>query len=755
MEEIVKNINLNATLASSPIHAGYSDIVSRESTQNKETGNVNTRKYIPKSSGPTNFSITKNYWLKPKIHWTETPAGLAAIEVAARLTLGGIFYSWMTNSKAMAAMAEYDPSTYDPNNASYLEKISFFIDKTLGAGLKNIHYMIYRDEDRASKFVRFRENRLKPKPGPVGRSLGAEMTVVTADFAAMSAGSAVMRNTLLGIFNPTERRAWLKDGKLSITHIGKRLAHKIWTICTYNAGEDMAVALPYVFSLRYIRNFLDKHMFPGFRWASDSVDNGGSVVLNKYGSVMGDYQAAGALDLQARFTIYNVYTQYYRDAYNAIGEKLKKWRQNGFKLTTPEILKQPSQIPAKLYEHTVGSVRYLVISMVTSLLQMTPSVPFFWIIRVPASKDRGLAVHPDYGVMVNKDGVPIRARQAYLDDGSKHPDYLPDPKHKREFFWSNKFDENGNREKITYQSPNADGEIITFNTTNPFADRENRKFDPFGFSKKGRRLYHNGVTRITDYIGRTVHNIADNDIWYKMSGKFWKLVDPNEHHDHHKLARDAALAAMPYASYFAAKVYFRERYVNDQMRLAVARALDGVLALDYKEFREGINEITKTMQGLPLSNPERQALLIERNRFNPHDKSPIPSDWSKELHRKYLDKIAQGKEVTVYDLAHILSHRRSNYYKEKGRKFGELYMDNHLTDDEIDEFVNEVSYDNIAAQDLLHTIQHNAKIKARNQTKSKPAKDSILNNGKADSWTLQRENELAAAELETANGYAH
>lgn len=715
------------------------------------------RKYTPHAStgpGPASWAVDENFWLKEGgKHWTETPTGLATIEFVSRITLGGIFYSWMNNSQSLAAMRQYDPSTYNRANATYLEHISYLIDKTLGTGIKKLHHGIYGDEEKTQKFLRFRENRLDPKPGPPGRSLGAEMTIVTADFAAMSAGSAIMRNTLLGIFNPNERKAWLdKNGKFNAAHILQRTGRKAWEILSYNAGEDMVVALPYVFSLRFIRNSIDKFISPGFKWGSDAVDNGGSVVVNRHGSVMDDLQAAGALDLQARFTIYNVFTQYYRDFYNSIAERWKNdWKQNGFRISIPDLLKEPEKLPERLYQNTMGSLRYLTISTIRSILQMTPTVPFFWGIRVPASKVTGMAVHPEYGVMVNKQGVPVRASQHYLPDGSKHPDYLYHPDFKNAFYWSNLRDGAGNRVKIQYETVDTSGKRVRVNAPNPFGDRKHGPFDPYGFSKPGRRLRHSGTARATDIVGKTIHSIANMEVWQKMSGGFWKLVNPNGSPERHKqLARDAALAGMPYATYFSAKVFFREQYVNEQMNLAISRALDGLVTLNIPEMREGIAEITKTMQGLPFSDPDRQALLIENHRYNPADKSPIPNDWNKELHQKYLEKVAEGKEITTYDLAHILTQRRSNYYFKRADWLNNQ-LAKGLTREELDSFIEEHTKETPAKADTLKDTEK----RYIDRTPQKSAKEEILKDSKPADWMAKRKQEIALAEMESPSTYAH
>ena len=278
-------------------------------TKSEETLKHN-RKYSPHAGQSIENigDIPNDTWIK-KRHWSDTPSGRAAIEFIARISLGGMMFALMGQSKTAAAMNTYDPSTHAANpNKTILERIAYGIDQTIGKVVHRGFKTYYGgDAAKADATMRFRDTR-NTATGVTGRSLGAEMTVVTADFAAMSAGTAIAREALLTAFNPNERNAWLKDGHFSLSHFGRRLLSKAWEIISYNAGEDAAVALPYVFFLRGCRGFIDKHISPGFRFGSDHVDNGGSIVVDGAGFARGEHQVAGILDLQARFTIYNIFT---------------------------------------------------------------------------------------------------------------------------------------------------------------------------------------------------------------------------------------------------------------------------------------------------------------------------------------------------------------------------------------------------------------------------------------------------------------
>lgn len=609
------------------------------------------RKYSPHAGQSIENigDIPNDAWVK-KRHWSDTPTGRAGIEFIARITLGGMFFALMGQSKTAAALNTYDPSTHTANpNKTILEKIAYGIDQTIGKVMHQGFKTYYGgDAAKADAAIRFRQTR-NTATGQTGRSLGAEMTVVTADFAAMSAGTAIAREALLTAFNPNERSAWLKDGHFSLSHFGKRLLSKAWEIISYNAGEDAAVALPYVFFLRGCRNFIDKRIAPGFRYGSDHVDNGGSIVVDGEGYARGELQVAGALDLQARFTVYNVFTQIYRDWYNDTAKSLKKWRENGFELKAPEWVKDPTSIPERMVDYVKGTSRYLAISSIRSILQMTPSVPFFSIIRAPQSKPQGLAVHPEFGMLLDPNGTPLRRDQ-------------------RAGTAANDFYKVGSNAKISWSNLSESDRIARGlkEPNNPFADLPHSKYDIHGFAGPGRPLFYSGVSNATDKLGTTIHDLSRQPIWQKGQQWFWNLTGNGANGA--ELSRQAALAGMPYASYFAAKVFFREQYVNEQMNIAIGRALDGVLSFNMRETAEGLSEIQRTMMGLPFKDPERQAELIENHRYHPSDKSPIPDNWDAKDHKQYLEAAAKGEKPSSIALTSKIIQKRADDYASKAEK---------------------------------------------------------------------------------------
>lgn len=627
------------------------------------------RGYAPRAvENRATWSVAEfDTWLEKK-HWTDTATGRAAIEFISRITLGGMFFAWMSGSDSMKRMAQYDPSTHQKKvadgSAKWLEKAAYFSDQTVGKILhKGLSAYHGGDTRKADLALRFRNTRPEmPGVNLPGRSLGAELTMVTGDFAAMSVGSGIARELLLNTLNPRERKTWLnEDGKFDPLHVVKRLAGKAWDILTYNAGEDVAVALPYVFFLRGCRNFIDKNLAPGFRYGSDSgIDAGGSLVVGDHGNVKKELQRAGAIDLQARFVTYNVFTQIYRDAYGAVGNALVKWKNNGFKLQVPELLKNPENIPEAVIDRTKGTIRYLAISSIRSILQMMPSVPFFSFFRVPNSKPFGFAVHPDHGVV---EGLIQRA-------GDAEPKWHRLRRGDADLTADMKLRFSNVPESETF--PVAGNKYFT---KNPFFTNDGtEKYHHFHGADQGKGLYHSAMSRFTDKIGRTTDAFASSPLWEKGQRWFWKLTGNGDRSA--ELSRNAMLAGVPYASYFSAKVYFRESYVNDQMNLSIGRMLDGIVKWNRDDFTEGLNEIQRTMLGLPFRQTSRKAELIMNHVAHPFDKSPMPERWTKENHLEYAEKVNKGAQPDPYELMEQLSTQRANFYKERSRVYHEARKKN-------------------------------------------------------------------------------
>lgn len=231
-----------------------------------------------------------------------------------------------------------------------------------------------------------------------GHSLGAEIVQVSASFAAGSLGDAGTRNIIQSL-DPNNGKTYMLNDKGEIAKPGekshfdfdrwaKSTARTTWRVISKNMGEDWAVALPYVYQMRWQRSLLAGERFPNVKLCLDNSLNGGSTLIDKTGAIKGDFQFAGAVDLHARFVGYNWYTLMYRETYDAVGRQLQKWQDSGFSIKP--------HMPGNPLASTVDAVgygaRYVAKSFIKANLYMNPAVIPFWMVRVPQSKWRSPAI---------------------------------------------------------------------------------------------------------------------------------------------------------------------------------------------------------------------------------------------------------------------------------------------------------------------------------------------------------------------------
>lgn len=222
-----------------------------------------------------------------------------------------------------------------------------------------------------------------------GRSLGAEIVGITTDFAAGSTGDAWGRQ-IANMFDPNFKNSWEReDGSTDYRQFARAVGRNAWQIFSKNQGEDWVAALPYVYQMRFQRQAIDK-MYRGFSVTSDHQFNGGSWRMNPQGEIVDSYAKAGALDLQARFTGYNIYTLMYRDFYDMVAQSIRHWRGQG---DAPSFL--PKDEPHDLIDYPAQLARYVAKSAMKATLYMTPAVPFFWVTRTPQTKPHGLGIVMD------------------------------------------------------------------------------------------------------------------------------------------------------------------------------------------------------------------------------------------------------------------------------------------------------------------------------------------------------------------------
>lgn len=319
--------------------------------------------------------------------WGETYSGRTWLRLWGRFIVGTAFYA-AAQLYANKALGDYN-NVNAPKNP--LQHVARFIDNTAGKAIKSV--------SRNEKSVIFHDTRsfgYQNAAGEAikGRSLGHEATSVTFDFAAMSFGDYVTRYAV-GLFDRNSRTKWRdKDGRLNLAGGLKEVGETLFKAVTYAAGEDMFVALPYVYYMRLSRSVINKFS-PGFKYDSDNVTFGGSF-KTKDGKVTGDYNLEGMVDITGRFSVYNVGTKMFRDLYAVIERKLNELLHDNHQAKANK-----DREPLTVSRAITKSVKYTAVTTTKMMFLMIPSAFLFAALRTPQYKKNGLLIDPEKGVAGN------------------------------------------------------------------------------------------------------------------------------------------------------------------------------------------------------------------------------------------------------------------------------------------------------------------------------------------------------------------
>ncbi len=487
---------------------------------------------------------------------------------AAAFTLGGRY--------ANKVMHNYDATKWKwGKDTPILHTVAKGFDTVFG---KPIYHMVraVAGESAAKNAVWFKPTAyFGGKSGQFGRSLGAEMVVISFDFSCASAADAGTRN-IIQVMDPNIKKPWLDDnGKFDGGKLAKYIGSTTWRVFTKNAGEDWAAAFPYVYQMKLQRKLLDK-AFPGFAYGSDHAWNGGSYKVNNAGKITGDYQLAGLLDLQGRFPGYNVYTLMYREGYDAIGRNLKAWKNNGFKID----FSLPEHPLSSLADGTRDALRYVIKSTIKANIYMQPAMPFFWAFRTPQTKWRASPVHPTLGTVMTAANVS------------------PDEMSSKRLFPGGSVENIG---RMKAGQPIYVGNVAShshdFANFNPHAWEHQKTLtgkllNPFGW------LSYKAGSGLTGAASGLI----------KGSGRVSQWLGEG-HADREKLLRGMVDASFSYTPYMIAKAEFGLR-VDDRpndgtlgkMDKAIYRAMDSLTALKFREFGQNVGAIKGLIMGNLDSN---------------------------------------------------------------------------------------------------------------------------------------------------------
>lgn len=586
--------------------------IDKASTQDTQTANLSAQPQTEKS--PVDFKamsvgaygpeaakapdLTKKEWDNGKpgaTPWSSDPGKRLAIRAFSRGVLGAMFFA-AGGLYARRTMRGYDASKKysEINFTEPLQFIAKTIDTFVGKPIELTVHSLGFDGKNA---VRFRSTNWS-RHDDWGRSLGDEMVKVTFDFFCASVGDAWGRD-IAAMVDPNVKKSWLDDkGNFKPGEALKSALKSTWRYVSYNGGEDWAVALPYVYFMRAQRGIIN-HFSPGFKLDSDRAGNGASFKINaqkmpdgtRHAEIVGNYNKEGAIDFQGRFTAYNVLTMMYREAYNFVANRWKG---------LPDRLYGAPDAPDHshgLIGNTVYLAKWFARSVVKAGIIMTPSVPFFWITRVPQSKYKAAFIDPELGhISVVTD--PKSGRR-----GALHVDMLDKPAldpliSKYDAALHREISHGRSAEKAPFSR-----EAFDHTRFEPLAQGKN--FDPHIKSFGAVDSIFNAIGKANDTAAKSLDPVAK---WANNNlGRFGEGAKNFLNiKDFRTLSRDYVNAAVSYTPYMYAKAEFGHKWDTGKMDLAAERMIDGASSLNWAEFKAGLNEVRHAIMQTPFEDAERE-----------------------------------------------------------------------------------------------------------------------------------------------------
>jgi len=586
-----------ANTASTP---SASPFTSSSKPSSNTSGAYGTQTVTASVSAPAP-DLSSNAWEESKKNtkWNATPQGRAAIRAISRGVLGASAFAaggflaekWMKGihfreGKLTANPYNAEAGFFEQHNP--LQFVAKTIDTVVG---KPIQWgvSLVADEKAALNAVRFRPTKYKEMIAgkPVyGRSLGAETVGVTFDFFCASIGDAFGRD-LVNLIDPNQKKPWRDDkGNLDIGGMGTKALKTAWRYVSYNGGEDWAVAIPYVYFMKGQRALID-HCSPGFKYDFDRGINGGSFKVDDKLNVKGSYGLEGLLDLQSRFTVYNVGTLMYREAYNHVANT---WTGKPSALYgAPD---DPANAKKGLFEKIGDLGKWAVRSAVKGTIYMTPAVPFFWATRSTQLKHKGVFINQDKGILEHYGTKmdTLRASELTGMNVAKGQDLCYGNFH--------------------------NGEWQPTRMENTFPNPYDEHFRP----------YHQGgtvVDRSFDRIGRA-NQAAVNKVnqWgeqyelyhSKGVGAFNNAIGADQFNEFTNRFANAAIA---YTPYMYAKAEFANLWDDGKMDTATERMINGATKFNWGEFKAGAGEVWNSIMQRPLSDPMRETEAQRRIKNDP------------------------------------------------------------------------------------------------------------------------------------------
>jgi hypothetical protein len=292
--------------------------------------------------------------------------------------------------------------------------------------------------------------------------------------------------------------------------------------------------------------------------------NGGSFKIDG-GNVVGNYNLEGMLDLQGRFTAYNIGTLMYREWYNKMDNLFHGKHTNLY--GAPDAKDENLGVLGNLEHFAKWTAR----SVVKGVITMTPVVPFFSVFRTPQSKYKGLFIDQD----IEKGGI-----LGFSDQNGNHEMlHANEPSCSNRFFAENK----------------PDVTIRRFNAGNWQVIQPPLKNHPLN---TGFNAYSNGG--LLNAVGK-----AQNAVRSRFNGMFGSAVSKRGMDNYFN-------AAFAYTPYMYAKRESAILWDNAKMDMAAERMIDGATSLNYKEFKAGAGEVWQAILHKPFADKKREEESHER-----------------------------------------------------------------------------------------------------------------------------------------------
>ncbi len=497
--------------------------------------------------------------------WNASPQKRLAVRVFSRGILGAggfAFGGWY--ARRSTGLAGYSPEKW--NKAKPLHWIAKFFDTFAGIPIKKaVNALGYNGENA----VRFRATSHDFSPGLAGRTLGEEVVGITTDFS-LAGGFDRLGRTIIDVADKHVKKDWInEDGSIDANKAINALAKEAWTITSLSMGEDWAVGMPYAYWMKGTR-YLWNRAQPGFHYDFDRGLNGGSFKMNNEGQLTGNYHIAGLLNLQERFTMYNMFTNIYQHQYAHIGNLLqgKPSSLYGDKKTAEE--RAQETVGEKIGNIAKGATRDAIVAGI----YMTPAVPFFWSIRTPQSKYKAGFINPTSDSML------------FFHDGERYDAVkASEPMHMH-------------GGKLTLDTPvefrSYEGQFKGWRATsastphiNPISSgRFNAYQHTFGPVDSALNSLGNASNYGRIRVNQSVRSFG-LPIGTSSVERYWN-------------------AAVTYTPYMWAKEETRRLWRNNKTNMAVSRFIDGALNLDGKEIKEGFSETMRAIAHQPFKDPARE-----------------------------------------------------------------------------------------------------------------------------------------------------